>query len=121
MPLHTAARSQPPAAGRQVTPCGAGGKVQKPLLQVFMGQGLSSSHCAAVEHCLVMMQSEGSEFGCCDGYEHASRKFATSAPPKSSRATEHVATPSAPPSYGFELLTAAAVHVELAAGRSPPL
>ena len=121
MPLHTSARSQPPAAARQVTPCGAGGKVQKPLLQVFNVQGLSSSHCAAVEHCLVMMQSEGSEFGCCDGYEHASRRFATSAPPKSSRSTEHVATVSDPPSKGFELLTAAAVHVELPVGSSTEL
>src|SRR5207249_11687088 len=105
MPLHTSARSQPPAAARQVTPCGAGGKVQKPLLQVFNVQGLSSSHCAAVEHCLVMMQSEGSEFGCCDGYEHASRRYATSAPAKSSRSTVPVAIVPEPPSMGVVLLT----------------
>src|SRR5438876_246545 len=116
MPSHTSARSQLPAAVRHVTPCGAGGKVQTPLVHVFMVQGLSSSHCAAVVHCLVTIQSDGSEFGCCDGYEQASRRFATAAPPKSSRSMEHVATVSDPPSKGFELFTAAAVHVELPAG-----
>src|SRR5881409_3285156 len=102
-------------------PRGAGGKVQKPLVQVSVVQGLSSLHWAAVVHCLVTMQSEGSEFGCCEGYEQASRRFAIATPPKSSRAMEHLATVSAPPSKGFALLTAAAVHVESPAGSSTAL
>jgi hypothetical protein len=87
----TSAASQAPDAARHTVFAGAGlcRHILKLASQVSMLQGLWSSQSAFELHCAVMTQSDGSEFGCIDGYEQTS--VSTAVPPNSLGLMQHEA------------------------------
>ena len=95
VPVQNSATSQAPAAARQSAPelpatCRQTPKVVSHESTVH---GFESSHAGSFgsffEHDRLMMQSDGSEFGCCDGYEQTS--IMTPPGPASAEATQQSA------------------------------
>ena len=78
VPVQVSATSQAPAAARQTAPGFPATCRQTPKVVSHEStvHGFESSQTGSFgslfEHCRLIVQSDGSEFGCCDGYEQTS-------------------------------------------------